>query len=124
MIGAFINPGRTPERRDPAREMMRWLWRDDPVSTDPHDMVERSSGGCYPKLRYKIDRRLVQLIRNLEHLDISLKIAFRLKQGDGTARKIYRVPLFGSAVNPLRRVFEGRLSLIQTAQRHAGYIHR
>jgi enterochelin esterase-like enzyme len=23
-------------------EMMRWLWRDHPVSTDPHDMVERS----------------------------------------------------------------------------------
>ncbi len=23
-------------------EMMRWLWRDGPVSTDPHDMVERS----------------------------------------------------------------------------------
>jgi enterochelin esterase-like enzyme len=23
-------------------EMMRWLWRDSPVSTDPHDMVERS----------------------------------------------------------------------------------
>lgn len=23
-------------------EMMRWLWRDQPVSTDPHDMVERS----------------------------------------------------------------------------------
>ena len=22
--------------------MMRWLWRDQPVSTDPHDMVERS----------------------------------------------------------------------------------
>jgi enterochelin esterase family protein len=23
-------------------EMMRWLWRDSPVSTDPHDMTERS----------------------------------------------------------------------------------
>jgi enterochelin esterase family protein len=23
-------------------EMMRWLWRDQPVSTDPHDMTERS----------------------------------------------------------------------------------
>jgi enterochelin esterase-like enzyme len=23
-------------------EMMRWLWRDQPVSTDPHDMVERA----------------------------------------------------------------------------------
>jgi enterochelin esterase family protein len=23
-------------------EMMRWLWRDQPVSTDPHDMIERS----------------------------------------------------------------------------------
>ena len=23
-------------------EMMRWLWRDHPVSTDPDDMVERS----------------------------------------------------------------------------------
>src|SRR6266700_1295471 len=23
-------------------EMMRWLWRDQPVSTDPNDMVERS----------------------------------------------------------------------------------
>jgi enterochelin esterase-like enzyme len=23
-------------------EMMRWLWRDGPVSTDPHDIVERS----------------------------------------------------------------------------------
>jgi enterochelin esterase-like enzyme len=23
-------------------EMMRWLWRDQPVSVDPHDMVERS----------------------------------------------------------------------------------
>jgi enterochelin esterase family protein len=23
-------------------EMMRWLWRDHAVSTDPHDMVERS----------------------------------------------------------------------------------
>jgi enterochelin esterase family protein len=23
-------------------EMMRWLWRDQPVSLDPHDMVERS----------------------------------------------------------------------------------
>ena len=23
-------------------EMMRWLWRDQPVSTDPRDMVERS----------------------------------------------------------------------------------
>ncbi len=23
-------------------EMMRWLWRDGPVSTDPNDMVERS----------------------------------------------------------------------------------
>lgn len=23
-------------------EMMRWLWRDQPVSTDPHDQVERS----------------------------------------------------------------------------------
>lgn len=23
-------------------DMMRWLWRDQPVSTDPHDMVERS----------------------------------------------------------------------------------
>ena len=22
-------------------EMMRWLWRDAPVSTDPHDTVER-----------------------------------------------------------------------------------
>jgi enterochelin esterase family protein len=22
-------------------EMMRWLWRDGPVSTDPKDMVER-----------------------------------------------------------------------------------
>ena len=24
-------------------EMMRWLWRDDGVSTDPHDMTERSA---------------------------------------------------------------------------------
>jgi enterochelin esterase family protein len=23
-------------------EMMRWLWRDHPVSTDPRDMTERS----------------------------------------------------------------------------------
>jgi enterochelin esterase family protein len=23
-------------------DMMRWLWRDGPVSTDPNDMVERS----------------------------------------------------------------------------------
>jgi enterochelin esterase family protein len=23
-------------------DMMRWLWRDQPVSTDVHDMVERS----------------------------------------------------------------------------------
>jgi enterochelin esterase family protein len=23
-------------------EMMRWLWRDSPVSTDPNDMVERA----------------------------------------------------------------------------------
>ena len=23
-------------------EMMRWLWRDQPVSTDPNDMLERS----------------------------------------------------------------------------------
>ena len=23
-------------------EMMRWLWRDQPVSTDPRDTVERS----------------------------------------------------------------------------------
>jgi enterochelin esterase family protein len=23
-------------------EMMRWLWRDQPVSTDPHDEEERS----------------------------------------------------------------------------------
>ncbi|MES1166638.1 MAG: esterase family protein, partial [Pseudomonadota bacterium] len=23
-------------------EMMRWLWRDQPVSTDPNDQVERS----------------------------------------------------------------------------------
>ena len=23
-------------------EMMRWLWRDGPVSTDPNDMVERA----------------------------------------------------------------------------------
>ena len=23
-------------------EMMRWLWRDGPVSTDPNDKVERS----------------------------------------------------------------------------------
>jgi hypothetical protein len=22
--------------------MMRWLWRDGPVSTDPNDMIERS----------------------------------------------------------------------------------
>jgi enterochelin esterase family protein len=26
-------------------EMMRWLWRDQPVSTDPRDMVERSHRG-------------------------------------------------------------------------------
>ena len=23
-------------------EMMRWLWRDQPLSLDPHDTVERS----------------------------------------------------------------------------------
>jgi len=23
-------------------EMMRWLWRDGPVSTDPNDMTERA----------------------------------------------------------------------------------
>ncbi len=23
-------------------DMLRWLWRDQPVSTDPNDMVERS----------------------------------------------------------------------------------
>jgi enterochelin esterase family protein len=27
-------------------EMMRWLWRDHPVSTDPNDMVERSFNGA------------------------------------------------------------------------------
>ncbi len=26
-------------------EMMRWLWRDRPVSTDPNDTVERSFNG-------------------------------------------------------------------------------
>ena len=26
-------------------EMMRWLWRDGPVSTDPSDMVQRSFRG-------------------------------------------------------------------------------
>jgi enterochelin esterase family protein len=26
-------------------EMMRWLWRDHGVSTDPHDMTERSLNG-------------------------------------------------------------------------------
>jgi enterochelin esterase family protein len=28
-------------------EMMRWLWRDHGVSTDPHDMVERSANGAH-----------------------------------------------------------------------------
>lgn len=28
-------------------EMMRWLWRDQPVSTDPNDMVERSLRGAF-----------------------------------------------------------------------------
>ena len=28
-------------------EMMRWLWRDHPVSTDPNDMVERSLRGAF-----------------------------------------------------------------------------
>ena len=27
-------------------EMMRWLWRDHGVSTDVHDMVERSFNGA------------------------------------------------------------------------------
>ena len=27
-------------------EMMRWLWRDHGVSTDPRDMVERSPNGA------------------------------------------------------------------------------
>jgi hypothetical protein len=27
-------------------EMMRWLWRDQPVSTDVRDMVERSFNGA------------------------------------------------------------------------------
>jgi enterochelin esterase family protein len=26
-------------------EMMRWLWRDHPVSTDPRDTTERSMAG-------------------------------------------------------------------------------
>jgi enterochelin esterase-like enzyme len=30
-------------------EMMRWLWRDQPVSTDPRDTVERSLQGPAPK---------------------------------------------------------------------------
>jgi enterochelin esterase-like enzyme len=30
-------------------EMMRWLWRDQPVSTDPRDMVERSPRGPTPR---------------------------------------------------------------------------
>ncbi|HTU89167.1 MAG TPA: alpha/beta hydrolase-fold protein [Gemmataceae bacterium] len=32
-------------------EMMRWLWRDGPVSTDPNDMVERSF--CQPAAKKK-----------------------------------------------------------------------
>jgi len=35
-------------------EMMRWLWRDGPVSTDPHDDTER---GFRPAARSKNDRR-------------------------------------------------------------------
>jgi enterochelin esterase family protein len=31
-------------------EMMRWLWRDGPVSTDPNDEVERS-------FRHAVDRK-------------------------------------------------------------------
>ena len=30
-------------------EMMRWLWRDQPLSTDPRDMVERSPRGPAPR---------------------------------------------------------------------------
>jgi enterochelin esterase family protein len=30
-------------------DMMRWLWRDSPVSTDPNDMVERSFREAAPK---------------------------------------------------------------------------
>jgi hypothetical protein len=30
-------------------EMMRWLWRDGPVSTDPNDMVERTFRQSSPK---------------------------------------------------------------------------
>jgi len=29
-------------------EMMRWLWRDHPVSTDPRNTVERSPNGAAP----------------------------------------------------------------------------
>jgi enterochelin esterase family protein len=31
-------------------EMMRWLWRDGPVSTDVNDMVERSFRQPAPKV--------------------------------------------------------------------------
>jgi enterochelin esterase family protein len=30
-------------------DMMRWLWRDGPVSTDPNDMTERSFRGAAKK---------------------------------------------------------------------------
>jgi hypothetical protein len=61
MIGVFINPGRRPDQPEPSPQttwgmnlhgqkfggaimpdMMRWLWRDTPVSTDPKDLVERA----------------------------------------------------------------------------------
>src|ERR1035438_166556 len=72
------------------------------------------------------DRGLLHLIGNLQHLDVGPKIVLRLNQGDGVGRKVDRVPLSGSATDPVRRVFERCLSLIQTAQYnagHAGYTH-
>jgi enterochelin esterase family protein len=31
-------------------DMLRWLWRDQPVSTDPRNMEERSFAAAAPKM--------------------------------------------------------------------------
>ena len=38
-------PARPEARRHDSPDMMRWLWRDHPVSTDVNDMVEREFNG-------------------------------------------------------------------------------
>ena len=51
-------------------DMMRWLWRDGPVSTDPKDAVERGFYASPPRGRHPPGQRLVPCSRPLVPEDL------------------------------------------------------